>query len=77
MKILMILGTGAILTFPMDKSVNPDCFDQGHSIIQKISTYQGPGPDQAWILNNSNIEVAGWYCPTRHDYNDLEPKPYD
>ena len=77
MKILIILATGAIITFPVDERVNPDCFDQGHSIIQKISTYQGPGPDQAWILNDSNIEVAGWYCPTRHDYNDLEPKPYD
>ena len=73
----MILATGSIITFPMDERVKPDCFDQGHSIIQKISTYQGPGPDQAWILNDSNIEVAGWYCPTRHDYNDLEPKPYD
>ena len=73
----MILATGTIITFPMDERVKPDCFDQGHSIIQKISTYQGPGPDQAWILNDSNIEVAGWYCPTRHDYNDLEPKPYD
>ena len=62
MKILMILGTGAILTFPMDERVKPDCFDQGHSIIQKISTYQGPGPNQGWILNNSNVYVEGWYC---------------
>ena len=62
MKILMILGTGAILTFPMDKSVEPNCFDQGHSIIQKISTYQGPGPDQGWYLKGKPIQVAGWYC---------------
>ena len=62
MKILMILGTGAILSFPMDKSVIPDCFNQGHSIMEKISTYHGPGPNQGWVLNNSKVEVAGWYC---------------
>ena len=58
----MILGTGAILTFPAVDNVNPDCFSQGYEIVQKIATYYGPGPDQAWILNDSNLEVAGWYC---------------
>jgi len=65
MKILMIIATGAIVTFPMDKSVIPDCFSQGYSIVKKISRYQGPeerGKDQGWVLNNSNIGVAGWYC---------------
>ena len=58
----MILGTGVILSFPMDKSVEPDCFSQGHSILKNIATYQDSGPDQAWILKDSNIEVGGWYC---------------
>jgi hypothetical protein len=66
MKILMILGTGAILTFPtIDpafEDVKPDCFSQGHAILQKLATYQGPGPEQGWILNDSNVYVAGWYC---------------
>ena len=65
MKIIMILGTGVILSFPMDKSVNPDCFSQGHAIIEKLATYHGPeekGEDQGWVLNDSNVEVAGWYC---------------
>ena len=65
MKILMILATGTIITFPTDKSVEYDCFEQGHSIMQTISTYHGPeekGEDQGWVLNNSNIGVAGWYC---------------
>jgi len=62
MKILMILGTGAILTFPMDKSIEPDCFSQGYGIMKKISTYQGPGPEQGWYLKDSNVQVAGWYC---------------
>ena len=65
MKILMIIGTGAILTFPMDRSVIPDCFSQGYSILEKISTYYGPeekGKDQGWVLNDSNMQVGGWYC---------------
>jgi hypothetical protein len=62
MKIIMILATGALITFPTIKEVNPDCFSQGHAILQKVATYQGPGPNQAWILKDSNIEVGGWYC---------------
>jgi len=58
----MILATGAIITFPMDESVIPDCFSQGHSIMQQISTYHGPGPEQGWYLNNSKVQVAGFYC---------------
>ena len=62
MKILMILATGALITFPVNKSVKPDCFSQGHSIMEKISTYHGPGPEQGWYLNDTKIQVAGFYC---------------
>ena len=65
MKIIMILGTGVLLTFPMDRSVIPDCFSQGHAILQKLAIYHGPeekGEDQGWVLNDSNVQVAGWYC---------------
>jgi hypothetical protein len=65
MKILMILGTGAILSFPMDASIIPDCFSQGYSIMEKISVYHGPeekGKNQGWVLKDSNIQVGGWYC---------------
>ena len=65
MKIIMILGTGILLTFPTDRSVIPDCFSQGYSILQKMATYHGPqekGKDQGWILKGTNIEVGGWYC---------------
>tara|TARA_R100001143_G_C3252892_1_gene84330 strand:- start:265 stop:462 length:198 start_codon:yes stop_codon:yes gene_type:complete len=63
MKILMIIGTGAILTFPMDRSVIPDCFSQGYSILQNISTYHDTGNrDQGWYLKGKPIQVAGWYC---------------
>jgi len=63
MKILMILGTGAILSFPMDKSIEPNCFDQGHSIMEKISTYQDTGNrNQGWYLNGTKVQVAGFYC---------------
>jgi len=65
MKIIMILGTGVLLTFPMDRSVIPDCFSQGHAILQKVAVYHGPeekGEDQGWVLNDSNLQVGGWYC---------------
>ena len=65
MKILIILATGAIITFPVDEGVKPDCFSQGYSIMEKISTYQGPeekGKDQGWYLNGTKIQVGGWYC---------------
>ena len=65
MKIIMILATGTLLTFPTMEQVNPDCFTQGYKVLEKLATYHGPeekGKDQGWVLNNSNIEVAGWYC---------------
>ena len=65
---MMILATGAILSFPMDKSVIPDCFSQGHAILQKLAVYHGPeekGEDQGWVLNGSNLQVGGWYCENR------------
>ena len=71
MKIIMILATGTLLTFPtIDpafEDVNPDCFSQGYAILEKLATYHGPqekGEDQGWVLKNARIpiEVAGWYC---------------
>jgi DNA-directed RNA polymerase subunit N (RpoN/RPB10) len=65
MKVIIILATGTLLTFPTIENIKPDCFSQGYNITQKISTYHGPeekGEDQGWVLNDSNIEVAGWYC---------------
>jgi len=63
-KIIMILATGTLLTFPMVEQVNPDCFDQGYAILQKLAVYQDAGANQGWILKNSRIpiEVGGWYC---------------
>ena len=65
MKIIMILGTGVLLSFPMDRSVIPDCFSQGYAILEKLATYHGPqekGEDQGWVLNDTKIQVGGWYC---------------
>ena len=58
----MILATGAILTFPMDESVKPDCFSQGYAILEKLATYHGSGPNQGWVLNDASMQVGGWYC---------------
>ena len=66
MKIIMILATGALLTFPtVDHKVydpNPDCFTQGYKVLEKLATYQGPGPEQGWYLNGTKMQVGGWYC---------------
>ena len=69
MKIIMILATGTLLTFPpIDpafEDVKPDCFSQGYAILEKLATYHGPeekGEDQGWVLNDSNVEIGGWYC---------------
>jgi hypothetical protein len=62
MKIIMILATGALITFTPDHRTNPDCFTRGYEIMKKIATYQDLGPDQGWYLNDSKINVGGWYC---------------
>ena len=63
----MILGPGAILTFPtIDpafEEVKPDCFSQGYAILEKLATYQDTGNrDQGWYLKGKPIQVSGWYC---------------
>ena len=67
MKILIILGTGAILTFPtIDpafEEVKPDCFSQVYAVLEKLAAYRDTGNrDQGWYLNDSNVQVAGFYC---------------
>ena len=67
MKVIMILATGTLLTFPTIENIKPDCFSQGYKILEKLATYHGPeekGEDQGWVLKNARIpiEVAGWYC---------------
>jgi len=58
----MILGTGVLLTFPTMEEVKLDCFSQGYAILQKLAIYHDSGPDQAWVIKDSNIEIGGWYC---------------
>ena len=62
MKIIMILATGALITFPAEKYRPLDCYDQGYVILEKIATYHGPGPEQGWYLKGSKMGVGGWYC---------------
>ena len=67
MKVIIILATGSLLTFPTIQNIKPDCFSQGYEILERLATYHGPeekGEDQGWVLKNARIpiEVAGWYC---------------
>ena len=57
--IILLLAQDPIY-IPFDTTL--DCYDQGNEIMESIATYHGPGPEQGWVLNDSNIEVAGWYC---------------
>ena len=61
MKIIMILATGALLTFPAEKYKPFDCHDQGYKILEKLATYQGPGPEQGWYTDRGDL-VYGFYC---------------
>ena len=58
----MILATGTLLTFPTIENIKPDCLSQGYKILEQLATYHGPGPNQGWVLNDSNVQVGGWYC---------------
>ena len=60
--IVFILGTGMTINFPFDPAVMMDCVEQGKAVLDHIATYHGPGPTQGWILKESIVEVAGWYC---------------
>ena len=62
MKIIMILATGTLITFTADQRTNHDCFSKGYEVLGKIATYHGPGPEQGWVLNDSKVQVGGWYC---------------
>jgi hypothetical protein len=62
MKIIMILATGTLLTFTVDKRTNPDCFTNGYEILEKLATYRNLGLDQGWYLKDSKMQVGGWYC---------------
>jgi len=62
MKVIIILATGTLLTFPTIENTKPDCFSQGYAILEQLATYHGPGPNQGWVLNDSNMYVEGWYC---------------
>ena len=63
-KIIIFLASGALITFPAKQHSDLSCFEQGQKIVESISTYQGPGPDQGWYLNKSRlkIQVGGFYC---------------
>ncbi len=61
--ILMLLINGEIssLSFPFHGTVS-ECFDRGDKIIETISTYRGPGPNQGWYLNSGQGIIFGFIC---------------
>ena len=57
--IILLLAASEPMYFPFDD--NMDCYDQGTMIMESLSTYQGPGPNQGWYTNNGTL-VYGFYC---------------
>ena len=56
--IVLLLANNPIYV-PFDSEKN--CFDQGEEIIETIATYQGPGINQGWYMDNGAL-IYGFYC---------------
>ena len=61
MKIIIVLATGALITFTADKRTNPDCFSRGYEVLQKIATYHESGTNQGWYTKENKL-IYGFYC---------------
>ena len=56
--ILLVFASGP-LYFPFDTTL--DCHDQGMEIMESITTYHGPGPNQGLYTKEGKL-VYGFYC---------------
>ena len=57
-KIILLLAHKPIY-IPFDTTL--DCYDQGVDIMESISTYHGPGPNQGWYTDHGTL-IYGFYC---------------
>ena len=57
--IIILLLIGEPLYFPFDTTLS--CAEQGEEIIETIATYQGPGINQGWYMDNGAL-IYGFYC---------------
>ncbi len=61
----MILATGTLLTFPTIENIKPDCFSQGHAILEKLATYhdsRNTDPKQQGNYTPDGRLMIGWMC---------------
>jgi len=63
--ILILLFNGTLVEERLDfNSPIPvmDCLAMGDSYRAALSTYQGPGKEQGWYLNDGRGTIQGHYC---------------
>ena len=63
--ILILLFNGTLVEERLDfNSPIPvmDCLAMGDSYRAALSTYQGPGKEQGWYLNDGRGTVQGFIC---------------
>jgi hypothetical protein len=63
--ILILLFNGTIVKNRLD--FNPpidvmDCLALGQAYTEVMSTYQGPGKEQGWYLDDGRGTIQGYYC---------------
>ena len=63
--ILILLFNGTVVKEKLD--FNPsidimDCLAIGDAYRVALSTYQGPGEEQGWYLNDGRGTIQGYYC---------------
>jgi len=39
-----------------------DCLALGQAYTEVVSTYQGPGKEQGWYLDDGRGTIQGYYC---------------
>ena len=57
--IIILLLAHKPIYIPFDTTL--DCYDQGVDIMESISTYHGPGPNQGWYTDHGTL-IYGFYC---------------
>ena len=57
--IIILLLAHKPIYIPFDRTL--DCYDQGVDIMESISTYHGPGPNQGWYTDHGTL-IYGFYC---------------
>ena len=59
--IILLLSVSGVERIEL-KTHGLNCNEIADAWMEVNTTYHGPGPNQGWVLNDSNLQVGGWYC---------------